>query len=100
MKRALLVLLLIACDGPVQIDDAGTDAGAPSMTIMEAALPVLTPCPAGWAEVTVGGVIVCDPTPGGPIDCEVGEARFPGSAAAIVPKGDARLPSPEAPGRT
>ena len=81
MKRASLVLLLIACDGPVPIDDAGTDAGAPSTAILEPAPPVLTPCPAGWSEVTVGGVVVCDPTPGGVADCEDGEARFPGSAA-------------------
>src|SRR5688572_23985056 len=80
MKRALLVLALIGCDVPAPLADAGTDAATP-MELMEAAPPVLTPCPAGWGEVTIGGVVVCDPTPGGPVECDAGEARFPGTAA-------------------
>ena len=43
------------------------------------ALPVFLPCPAGWREVTVGGVTACDPWPTtGRESCGAAEAHFPG----------------------
>jgi hypothetical protein len=63
--------------GPTPPEIPWLDAGQP-----EIAPPVLTPCPAGWREVTdaESGIVSCDPWPeGGPIDCAaVGEAHFPG----------------------
>lgn len=49
--------------------------------------PVLTPCPPGWREVESEdseGVITCDPWPeGGPEDCAIDEAHFPGEPGCI-----------------
>jgi hypothetical protein len=44
------------------------------------ALPVLTPCPAGWVEIeNPDGVVECEPYPDGrQTDCLTGEAHFPG----------------------
>ncbi len=47
------------------------------------ALPVLTPCPAGWRELpppAVGGAVTCDPWPDGGVHaCAQDEAHFPGT---------------------
>ena len=53
-------------------------ASGPPAPPAPAVLPVLTPCPSGWAEVGAEP-IVCEPWPGGPsAACAVDEARFVG----------------------
>ena len=84
----LPALLLGACgaDIPVTAADAGVDSGiAPPAP---PAPPVLTPCPAGWREVTdAHGLVTCDPWPesGYRTDCAFDEAHFAG------PPGCARI---------
>jgi len=68
--------------------DAAPDAWAPSTPAM-AALPVLTPCPAGWHEAAGddGAPTICEPYgETGFADCPLTEAHFPGTpgCAAIT----------------
>ena len=69
-----------ATDVEVEVEDDGP----PTVDVNPAepaALPVLTPCPEGWREVTDDGtgVVVCDPWPEtGPGDCADDEAHLPG----------------------
>lgn len=82
----------IACPAePAALDLvwAGADgSGAPPI-----APPQMTPCPEGWREVEIAGVVTCDPWPTtGREDCEVGEAHFPGTPGC-APIGDA-CPAP------
>ena len=78
----LLSFLLGACgaDVPVTTADAGVDSGiAPPAP---PAPPVLTPCPAGWREVTdAHGLVTCDPWPesGYRTGCAFDEAHFAGT---------------------
>jgi len=91
----LLVSFLVACSGGKGGEtDAATDApdADDGMEIEEPqlpeppeppALPVLTPCPDGWREVEDPdtGIVTCDPWPsGGPEECGVDEAHFPGGS--------------------
>lgn len=81
---AIVAALAAACDAgtaaaPDAANDAAADAPAPFPT--PPSLPVLTPCPPGWNEVTDGNPIVCEPwAAGDPLTCAFDEARFPGSA--------------------
>ncbi len=83
-------------DGSVRLDgstDADVDGGVPAPDIpwLAASVPpvALSPCRAGWREVTVGDVTECDPYPaGGPAECASGEAHFPGEPGCR-PIGDA-----------
>ena len=65
---------------PPALEIPWLDAGAPPVVA-----PVLTPCPAGWREISPedpGGVATCDPYPAsGALDCAIGEAHFPGGAS-------------------
>jgi hypothetical protein len=78
-----LLPVIAACGdrpaGPTPDVDAGTDAGS----LVAAPLPpVLTPCPAGWREVTdASGSVTCDPWPatGYRTDCAWDEAHFAGT---------------------
>jgi hypothetical protein len=56
-----------------------------------AAGPVLTPCPAGWAEVS-GDPTWCEPWPGGSVTCPAGEARWVGTSSC-APTGSACPPA-------
>lgn len=70
---------------------------------LDVALPALTPCPAGWSEVTDGDATYCEPWPLGGGDCPAGQARFPGdpSCAPIGPACPAgRWPTDLPAGRT
>jgi len=111
-SRAWLVittaLFLAACGDDGGEVDAATDAGAdgdagafaaPAIPWLEAdvppiAPPILTPCPAGWREVTDGEWVTCDPYPeGGALTCGVGEAHFVGETGCApvgepCPSGD------------
>jgi len=84
VAAALIAIAALGCgdagaapaDGGARADAAG--AGGPVAPALPAA-PRLTPCPAGWHEVTSDGVVLCDPWPaGGAIDCGPGQAHFPG----------------------
>lgn len=65
------------CDaGTAPADDAASGPDAPATLV---ALPVLTPCPPGWREVTADGVAICEPFPASaPEACAQGEAQLPG----------------------
>lgn len=95
--RVALLLTLCACGGETQEDpedrdasaDAGPDAEAEHRPAEPAppALPVMTPCPAGWREIAAepGGPVRCDPWPeGGPATCADDEAHFPGTEECEV----------------
>lgn len=64
---ATLLGTLAGCPEPIATTDAGApDAPswrepAPPAAPLPAALPTLTPCPAGWREVAVGPATVCEP---------------------------------------
>jgi hypothetical protein len=80
---ALLSLVAACGDDGASAPDAGIvfDAG---FVVAPAALPVLTPCPAGWREVppaSVGAPATCEPYGEvGPETCARGSAHFPGTA--------------------
>jgi hypothetical protein len=102
LPAALLPCLLAACSsGPAPGADADADGGdapaddagvadfavavEPPVPPEPAALPVLTPCPSGWRELGTGtDEVTCDPWPeGGPQDCAVDEAHFPGAPGCV-----------------
>lgn len=71
--------------------DGGSLVAPPEIPWLADGVPpiMLTPCPAGWREVTDGHVTECDPYPaGGPDTCAAGEAHFPGEPGCR-PIGDA-----------
>lgn len=85
---ALLAILVPGCgddgvpgDGGID-GDAGTADGGEASPAATAALPVLTPCPEGWAESTLRGeVTVCLPFgEAGAADCPAGQMQVPGAA--------------------
>ncbi len=90
---ALAMLSLWACGDDASPVDSGPDADAdaadatadtaiPLPTVDPAALPMLTPCPEGWTEVsgTDGSPSTCAPYAGdGPEDCGAEEAHFVGT---------------------
>lgn len=87
MRRAALELAVIfavaGCGGeparPVDSGPAPVDAGPP---IPAPAAPVLTPCPAGWRELTdANGVVTCDPWPASGYDdhCAFDAMHVPGT---------------------
>ncbi len=97
---AVIFSLVAGCSGPDSSADAGGDASMVEERVTPpqipwlaegeppVAAPVLTPCPSGWREVTVDGIVECDPYPeGGPADCADGEAHFVGEAGCR-PVGD------------
>ncbi len=73
-----LLLLASACSSQPSGDaDAGADAGFTGPTPV--AVPVLTPCPAGWREVPAAdGPTTCDPWPATIQDCGIDSAWLPG----------------------
>lgn len=107
-RRLFVLILATGCGGGGGGDatppDAGDDLDAtvstaptPPAAPAAPALPALAPCPPGWREVAAGGpggVATCDPWPeGGPLDCDPGEAHFPGEpgctpVGAACPAGD------------
>jgi hypothetical protein len=84
MTCAFAWFVVAGCGGgtPALPPDAGVDAG---LVIAEPAPPLpaaLTPCPAGWREVTEAtGLVICDPWPatGYRTDCAWDEAHFAGT---------------------
>lgn len=77
------------------MDDASVDSGLAVTPPALPALPTMTPCPSGWAEVADGELVVCDPYPAtkGPMTCGVDEAHFPGEpgcarVGSACPPGD------------
>jgi len=76
---------MVAPDSGMPDEDVGVGpelpwegAGSP------AALPILTPCPSGWRELS-GDVATCAPYPeAGPATCGAGEAHFPGDPICRV----------------
>lgn len=81
----VLLLALVGCgdDDTASAPDGsvGLDAG---VAVTAAALPVLTPCPAGWREVPPAdpsAPVTCEPYGvDGPAVCARGSAHFPGGA--------------------
>lgn len=105
--RLALVLFAIGCGGgrDGEAVDAGEGPDAGVVTDIETpAPPVLGPCPDGWRQIAVEGtdVVACDPWPeGGPVDCGVGEAHFPGEPGCVTvgppcPAGDFAETLPDA----
>ncbi len=92
-RAALALLLLAACGDDARSDaDGGTDDDAATPAApAEAALPMMTPCPEGWREVSAGSATVCEPWPeGGRTRCPSTEALLPGGCAPLpeCPAGD------------
>lgn len=95
-------VLLVACGGDPAASDAGRDAGArdaAAYSPIPPASPAMTPCPPGWRDIDVAGVVACDPWPatGRRDDCGPDEAHFPGTdgcariiLSALLPGGAAR----------
>ena len=94
-----LTLVLVGCgdDAPPPMDsgtgdadvgvDAPIDTGNIVVDIDAPALPVLTPCPAGWREITPdpGAPAYCEPYPEtGLADCAADEAHFPGTSGCVL----------------
>lgn len=86
MALALVLVVVSGCDGgPATSTDGGPDVGQ-EVVIAPPALPVLTPCPTGWREVSgEAGVTLCDPWPetGRVPDCAADEAHFPGEPGCV-----------------
>lgn len=106
--RPLLALLPLLVGGCTDEDDGEPpDASVPEADApitppeptqpQPPALPRMTPCPAGWREEAdpgVEGLVVCLPYPeGGPLECPIDQAHFPGAAGCALvgtpcPEGD------------
>lgn len=77
---ALTAIAIAAATG------CGDDAPAMTADAGSAALPALTPCPAGWIERAAGGLgdlTVCEPW-AGEEDCLAGELQYPGGPCVAV----------------
>ncbi len=67
--------------------DGGTEDATLGATPDPPALPVLTPCPAGWVSVDAGDglPVICDPFPSPPVEsCGPGQAHFVGEEGCAV----------------
>ncbi len=91
-----------AIEADAEVEDAMVDGSADAFVLPVLPMPpVLTPCAAGWREVTaaVGSNLkVCEPWPaGGRQTCAAGSAHFPGEAGcapigAACPAGEWATP--------
>ncbi len=86
--RWLVVLALLACEGPGAMVDSAmpVDASGPATPLS----PSLLPCSTGWRVVDVDGTSACEPWPetGHVLDCPPGEAHLvgtPGCAPLTTP---------------
>ncbi len=83
----IATLALLGCGREGSPEDGGADAPpmrlepAAPMPPAAAALPVMTPCPEGWAErETPRGATYCEPFPDGTPRCEGASALLPGTS--------------------